>query len=76
MCGIVGQVNRERPIDRPTLEAMRDTLVHRGPDGGGALFSTDGRVAVGHRRLSIIDLSSLASQPMTNEDGTVWLPYN
>lgn len=51
-------------------------MVHRGPDGGGNWISPDGRVGLAHRRLSIIDLSAAASQPMQNEDGTVWITFN
>lgn len=53
---------------------MRDVMVHRGPDYGGEW--THGHVALGHRRLSIIDLSPLGHQPMANEDGTVWVTFN
>jgi asparagine synthase (glutamine-hydrolysing) len=55
---------------------MRDTMVHRGPDGAGLWISPDGRVGLGHRRLSIIDLSDAAAQPMSNEDGTLWVSFN
>jgi asparagine synthase (glutamine-hydrolysing) len=55
---------------------MRDTMVHRGPDGGGNWISPDGKTGLAHRRLSIIDLSTAASQPMTNEDSTVWITFN
>src|SRR4051794_17324954 len=55
---------------------MRETLVHRGPDGGDSYYSPAGRVALGHRRLSIVDLSSAGTQPMSNEDGTVWITFN
>lgn len=51
-------------------------MVHRGPDGADCWFSSDGRVGLGHRRLSIIDLSTAATQPMPNEDGTIWVTYN
>ena len=51
-------------------------MVHRGPDGAGLWISPDGRVGLGHRRLSIIDLSQAASQPMCNEDGTLWISFN
>ena len=54
--------------------AMAGTLAHRGPDGEGV--HVDGPVALGHRRLSIIDLSEAASEPMTNEDGSLWLVFN
>jgi len=53
---------------------MAGRLAHRGPDGEG--FHVDGPLALGHRRLSVIDLSEAASEPMTNEDGSVWLVFN
>lgn len=56
------------------LVTMRDVMVHRGPDHGGEW--TNGHVALGHRRLSIIDLSPLGHQPMTNEDASVWVTFN
>ena len=52
---------------------MTTTLAHRGPDGEG--FLIDGPAALGHRRLSIIDLAG-GSQPMANEDESVWVTYN
>ena len=55
---------------------MTDALRHRGPDGSGTCIRADERVALGHRRLSIIDLSSAGHQPMANEDGTVRITYN
>jgi asparagine synthase (glutamine-hydrolysing) len=78
MCGIVGVLNLQRAerVDPTLVERMRDTMMHRGPDGGGIWSDPDGQVVLGHRRLSIIDLSSVANQPMTNEDGTVWVTYN
>jgi len=51
-------------------------MVHRGPDDAGIYVSPDRKVGLGHRRLSIIDLSPQAHQPMTNEDGTIWIVYN
>ncbi len=70
MCGITGVFNYKNtsPVDRDVLLGMRDVMVHRGPDGGGDWMSQDGRIAFGHRRLSIIDLSETANQPM--HDGT------
>jgi asparagine synthase (glutamine-hydrolysing) len=78
MCGIVGIYSHtgRQPVDAPTLVRMRDTMVHRGPDGGDCWFSNDGTVGFGHRRLSIIDLSTSATQPMPNEDSTIWVTYN
>lgn len=74
MCGIAGFVNGHgRPADRDVLARMTGTLAHRGPDGDGLLV--DGPAALGHRRLSIIDLAG-GAQPMANEDGSVWVTYN
>src|SRR5437879_13352442 len=55
---------------------MRDVMSHRGPDGAGIFVSPDERLGLGHRRLAIIDLSQNAIQPMTNEDGTLWVIFN
>ncbi len=77
MCGITGVfVHGEGRIDQTDLTAMRDTMVHRGPDGGANWISPDGKTGLAHRRLSIIDLSAVASQPMSNEDGSVWITFN
>jgi len=78
MCGIVGSFHPQvgRSCSLPVLEAMRDRMIHRGPDGAGSYRSPDGRCALGHRRLSIIDLSKAAGQPMGNADGTVWIVFN
>ena len=53
---------------------MRDVLSHRGPDGAGLFI--DGPVGLAHRRLAIVDVSSAGEQPMTNEDGSVWIAFN
>ena len=76
MCGISGFLNRDfaRPADRELLGRMTSVIAHRGPDGSG-LF-TDGPVALGHRRLAIVDLSALGAQPMCNEDGTIHVTFN
>lgn len=80
MCGIVGSYNfgatPDRDRDRARTLAMRDRIAHRGPDDGGLWQSEDGRVVLGHRRLSIVDLSAAGHQPMSNEDGSVWLTFN
>jgi asparagine synthase (glutamine-hydrolysing) len=74
MCGIAGFVNSPgREADRAIVERMTATLAHRGPDGDGVYC--DGPAALGHRRLSIIDLSG-GAQPMSNEDGSIWVSYN
>ena len=76
MCGICGIVYRDsgRPIDVDLLTRMRDSLSHRGPDNAG-IFTADS-VGLGHRRLSIIDLSPDGAQPMANEDGSIHITYN
>ena len=80
MCGICGIVRfRERVYDEE-LEAVKSVLAHRGPDGDGtyitACSENSGYIGLGHRRLSIIDLSENARQPMSNENGRIWLTYN
>lgn len=76
MCGIVGKINFERdcPVTPEEIARMAVVLAHRGPDGQGLWI--DGNVGLGHRRLSIIDLSSAATQPMCNEDSSVWITFN
>ena len=78
MCGICGILSISPGFDasEPTVVAMRDTMVHRGPDDAGADSWGDGRVAFGHRRLSIVDLSPAGHNPMPNEDQTVWITFN
>ena len=76
MCGIVGIVGAREPVEPRVLAAMRDRLVHRGPDDAGLAFSHDGRTGLGHRRLSIIDPSPAGHQPMWNRSGTLLATYN
>lgn len=76
MCGIVGIIDLESKVESETLIRMRDTLSHRGPDGAGIYLSADSKVGLGHRRLSIIDLSSAGRQPMCNENRRIWVTYN
>ncbi len=75
MCGICGVMtfDRQRPVDPSALEAMNQQIVHRGPDDAG--FYASGNVGLAMRRLSIIDLKT-GQQPVSNEDGTVWLVFN
>jgi asparagine synthase (glutamine-hydrolysing) len=75
MCGIVAvvQFDPNSRVSEPLLCRMTDALSHRGPDGAG--YWIDGPVGLGHRRLAIIDLST-GDQPMSNEDGTVWIVFN
>jgi asparagine synthase (glutamine-hydrolysing) len=75
VCGIAGIVYFDgRKAETTLLKRMTDAIAHRGPDGEGHLLS--GPVGLGHRRLSIIDLSASGHQPMSNEDGSVWITYN
>ena len=76
MCGIAGKLylDGQRPVERDLIERMLEVIVHRGPDGQGQYVS--GPVGLGHRRLSIIDLSDCGTQPMCNEDATVWIAFN
>ncbi|MEK9679328.1 MAG: asparagine synthase (glutamine-hydrolyzing) [Rhodospirillaceae bacterium] len=78
MCAVSGLIHfgRSDRIDRDILDRMNQTMVHRGPDGGDVYISPDGLTGLAHRRLSIIDLTDSADQPMTNEDGTLWISYN
>lgn len=79
MCGIVGVINNNSQNKKEfenILGAMRDTMIHRGPDGYGTWVSDDGSVGLGHRRLSIIDLSDAGKQPMSNPEKSIWVTYN
>jgi asparagine synthase (glutamine-hydrolysing) len=78
MCGICGifAFGDQFACDEQVVDDMRDTLEHRGPDDAGSWADGPGRVALGHRRLSIVDLSPAGHQPMSNEDGTVQIVYN
>lgn len=79
MCGFAGVLAFDGSpfrVTEPLVTRMRETLVHRGPDGAGTWVDTDARVGLGHRRLSIIDPSSAAAQPMASPDGRLHLVFN
>jgi asparagine synthase (glutamine-hydrolysing) len=78
MCGICGVFSWAPSVmhDDTTVSHMRDTIQHRGPDDCGTRVDPEGQVGLGHRRLSIVDLSPAGHQPMGNEDGTVWITFN
>jgi asparagine synthase (glutamine-hydrolysing) len=73
ICGIIGLEPDKKPA-RIDIETMKRFLAHRGPDSNGTYIN--GSAALGHVRLSIIDLSENGNQPMSNEDGTVWIVFN
>jgi asparagine synthase (glutamine-hydrolysing) len=75
MCGICGIFEYERRTDIPgeMVHRMNQTMIHRGPDDGGVFVGPG--IGLGHRRLSIIDLSG-GHQPMSNEDGSIWVLLN
>jgi len=76
MCGINGEVHRDQtyPINERQVLAQRDTLTHRGPDDSGVYFGSG--VALGSRRLAILDLSARGHMPMSTVDGRFWIVYN
>jgi asparagine synthase (glutamine-hydrolysing) len=79
MCGICGKLDfTGSPVDEDLLRRMAGLLSHRGPDDSGIYLSHEGGVGcgLGHRRLSIIDLTSAGRQPMSNEDKTLWMVFN
>ena len=73
MCGITGFTNKTENADR-VISEMMDKIRHRGPDAEGKYV--DGDIALGHRRLSIIDVSSSGDQPIFNEDGSLVIVFN
>jgi len=79
MCGICGIF--EYGVSQPAVSdslivRMRDRMTHRGPDDAGVYVTDDRRVGLGNRRLSIVDLSPAGRNPMSNEDGRVWITFN
>src|SRR6202795_4201870 len=79
MCGVNGIFayhSASGAPDEDELLATRDAMRARGPDGSGAWWSADRRCGLGHRRLSILDLSDRASQPMASDDGRLVVTFN
>jgi len=75
MCGIAGILRRDQgPVDREHVARMLEPIRHRGPDDEGILLTAG--VGLGHRRLSIIDMTAGGHQPMANPGGTAWITYN
>lgn len=73
MCGIVGIVSS---VDQELLDKMLDLLEHRGPDDRGTKIFNEDRISLGHRRLSILDLSPLGHQPMSDLNEEIWIVFN
>ncbi len=79
MCGIAGALvfkGSKFEISDSWHSKIRDTMIHRGPDGGHNWISAQSNIGLAHRRLSIIDLSTKADQPMSNEDESLLLVFN
>src|ERR1700681_4649101 len=79
MCGIAGiyaHHSAANASDRAELRRIRDHMAARGPDGLGEWYSQDERVALGHRRLTILDLSERGAQPMASADGNLVITFN
>ncbi len=76
MCGICGiaYTDKSKKVDGDEIKLMANLMKHRGPDGEG--FFINESVGLGHRRLAIIDLSENGKQPMSNEDGSIWITFN
>lgn len=74
MCGICGKLSWVKPVDLEIVKNINDALFHRGPDDGGILSL--GNIVLGHRRLSIIDLTGTGKQPMSDETGRYHIVYN
>lgn len=76
MCGITGYIHIQTKIDQSVIQQMTDTLMHRGPDGGDTYISGNGHYALGHRRLSFLDLSEQGKQPMKDNSEKVIITFN
>ncbi|MES2618308.1 MAG: asparagine synthase (glutamine-hydrolyzing) [Bacteroidota bacterium] len=77
MCGISGLFNlNKQPVSIETLQRFTDSMFHRGPDGAGYELLNNGSLGMGHRRLSILDLSEAGHQPMATADKRYWIAFN
>ena len=76
MCGIAGILAFSSSASVSELTRLNDAMSHRGPDRSGTWLSTDLKIGLAHRRLSIIDLTDEATQPMTDFEGSVHVTYN
>jgi asparagine synthase (glutamine-hydrolysing) len=76
MCGILGQINVNNPINPKNLQTMRDTMPYRGPDSNGLWFDDEGKVGLAHLRLSILDPTPAGHQPRVEEAHNCVISYN
>ena len=76
MCGIAGYISLTNGISPNQLKQATSLMQHRGPDAEGFYFSDDNKVGLAHRRLSILDLSNAANQPMHSADGRYCIVFN
>lgn len=79
MCGITGVYEYAQALptlDEALLQKMANAIAHRGPDDSGTYLDPAGRLGLAFRRLAIVDLSPAGHQPMSNEDGTIWIVFN
>jgi asparagine synthase (glutamine-hydrolysing) len=76
MCGIAGIYNFNRTVELSTLKNFTNSLAHRGPNGSGFKLLDNENLGLGHRRLSILDLSNFGSQPMSFASHRLWIIYN
>src|SRR3990167_3004623 len=78
MCGLAGFFSDNHNVNQSTtiISTMTERLIHRGPNDGGIWFSQDDGIALGHRRLAIIDLSTTGQQPMHSKDNRYVIVYN
>ena len=76
MCGIVGYLSNSREVNEQQFVAAVESLNHRGPDDKGVHYSEDKKIALGHTRLSFLDLTDRGRQPLSNKDNTVWITFN
>jgi asparagine synthase (glutamine-hydrolysing) len=76
MCGILGRISLNEKIDSESMKSSLDLMIHRGPDFTGEWISDEEDIWLGHRRLSIIDLSELGSQPMVSFDKSLVIVFN
>src|ERR1700722_16744614 len=76
MCGIAGFYSNNRHFSEGDLQLMTNAMQHRGPDAAGFYLNEDKTCGLGHRRLSIIDLSAAANQPMYSQSGRYVMVFN